>query len=153
MKLKKLNTTTQILMATLLAIVLGTLIGPAMAKVEFIGLIWIRLIQMSIILLLMTSVAGAIGNIEGAGAGKLSLLTFKYIIGFTVISALIGLGLGLLLKPGLGVDLGVAGGASGATQLANTSLTDTLLNFVPSNIIGAMAEGSTVQAIVYSLIF
>ena len=152
MKLK-ISTMTQILLATLLALVLGTIIGPGIAKVEFIGLIWIRLIQMSIIILVMTSVAGAIGNIEGAGAGKLSLYTFKYIIIFTIISSLIGLGLGLLIQPGLGVDLGVAGATTGTTELANASIFETLVNFVPSNIIAAMADGSTIQAIVFSLIF
>lgn len=148
MKLK-ISTMTQILLATLLALVLGTIIGPGIAKVEFIGLIWIRLIQMSIIILVMTSVAGAIGNIEGAGAGKLSLYTFKYIIIFTIISSLIGLGLGLLIQPGLGVDLGVAGATTGTTELANASIFETLVNFVPSNIIAAMADGSTIQAIVF----
>ena len=149
----KLSTTTQILIATVLALVLGTIIGPGIAKVEFIGLIWLRLIQMSIIILVMTSVAGAIGNIEGAGAGKMSYYTFKYIIIFTIISAMIGLVLGLVIQPGIGVDLGAAGSTTGGSDLAKVSIFETLVNFVPINIIKAMAEGSTIQAIVFSLIF
>ncbi len=149
----KLSTTTQILIATVLALVLGTIIGPGIAKVEFIGLIWLRLIQMSIIILVMTSVAGAIGNIEGAGAGKMSYYTFKYIIIFTIISAMIGLVLGLVIQPGIGVDLGAAGSTTGGSDLAKVSIFETLVNFVPTNIIKAMAEGSTIQAIVFSLIF
>lgn len=154
MEKKKFNIslTTQIIIATVAALVVGSIVGPSIKNVEFLGLIWLRLIQMSIIILVMTSVAGAIGNVEGAGAGKMSFHTFKYIIIFTIISALIGLGLSFLIKPGVGIDLGIAGDIT-AGDLGSTSIIETLTNFVPTNIFQAMGEGSTVQVIVFSLIF
>lgn len=147
-----LSLTSQIIIATVSALVIGTFVGPAVKNIEFIGQIWLRLIQMSIIALVMTSVAGAIGKLEGSGAGKMSYHTFKYIIIFTIFSALLGLGLAFLFKPGVGIDLGLAGEIGGG-DLGSTSVVDTLVNFVPTNIFQAMAEGSTVQAIVFSLIF
>ena len=147
-----LSLTSQIIIATVSALVIGTFVGPAVKNIEFIGQIWLRLIQMSIIALVMTSVAGAIGKLEGSGAGKMSYHTFKYIIIFTIFSALLGLGLAFLFKPGVGIDLGLAG-EIGGSDLGSTSVVDTLVNFVPTNIFQAMAEGSTVQAIVFSLIF
>lgn len=149
---KGLSLTTQIVIATVAAIVVGTIVGPWIKNVEFIGMIWLRLIQMSIIILVMTSVAGAIGNVEGSGAGKMSFHTFKYIIIFTILSAFLGLGLAFVFKPGVGIDLGLAGDIGGG-DLGSTSVIDTLVNFVPTNIFKAMSEGSTVQAIVFSLIF
>lgn len=149
-----MSLTTQIILASVLALVFGTIVGDWTKNIEFIGTIWLRLIQMSIIILIMTSVAGAIGNIEGAGAGKMSFHTFKYIIIFTIFSALLGLGLGLIIKPGLGIDLGLTGDVvTEGNELASTSVVDTLVEFVPENIFQAMSEGSTIQAIVFSLIF
>lgn len=149
---KKISVTNQIVIASVLAIVLGSVIGKPMENIQFIGTIWLRLIQMSIIALIMTSVAGAVGNIEGTGAGKLSFHTFKYIIIFTFFSAFLGLGLAFLFKPGVGINL--AGGAeTGVNELGSVSMVDTLVNFVPSNIFSAMSQGNTVQAIVFSLIF
>ena len=153
---KSMSLTTQIILASVLALVFGTIVGDWTKNIEFIGTIWLRLIQMSIIILIMTSRsrAGAIGNIEGAGAGKMSLHTFKYIIIFTIFSALLGLGLGLIIKPGLGIDLGLTGDVvTEGNELASTSVVDTLVEFVPENIFQAMSEGSTIQAIVFSLIF
>lgn len=151
-KKSKMSLTTQIIVATVSALVIGSLVGPAVKNVEFIGLIWLRLIQMSIVALVMTSVAGAIGKVEGSGAGKMSYHTFKYIIIFTIFSALLGLALAFIFKPGVGIDLGLAG-EIGSSELGSTSVVDTLVNFVPTNIFKSMSDGSTVQAIVFSLIF
>ena len=151
-KNKKMTLTTQIVIASILALVLGSIIGEPMKNIQFIGSIWLRLIQMSIIILVMTSVAGAIGNIEGTGAGKLSFHTFKYIIIFTTFSAFLGLGLALLIKPGVGINV-AAGVENVANELGSVSVIDTIVNFVPTNIFAAMSQGATVQAIVFSLIF
>lgn len=151
-KKRKISLTTQIVIASVLAVVLGAVIGEPMKNIEFIGTIWLRLIQMSIIILIMTSIISAIGNIEGAGAGKLSFHTFKYIIMFTTLSAFLGLGLALLIKPGVGIN--VADGAlNGVNELGSVSILDTIVNFVPTNIFGAMSEGATVQTILFSLVF
>lgn len=150
---KKMSLTTQIVIASVAALIVGTLVGPWVKNIEFIGTIWLRLIQMSIVALVMTSVAGAIGNVEGTGAGKMSYHTFKYIILFTLASAFLGLGLAYLFKPGVGIDLGLGGDIAAGGDLGSTSIIDTLVNFVPTNIFQAMSSGSTVQAIVFSLIF
>ena len=70
-KRKKIPLTTQMIIASVSAIVIGAIVGPWMGNINFIGTIWIRLIQMSIVILVMTSVAGAIASIEGTGAGKM----------------------------------------------------------------------------------
>ncbi len=148
-----MSTTTQIVVASVSALIFGAVVGDWSQNIEFIGTIWLRLIQMSIVALIMTSVMGAIGNIEGAGAGKMSFHTFKYIIIFTLFSAFLGLGLGLLMKPGLGIDLDAVDSVAAEAGIASGSILDTLVDFVPSNIFESMATGNTIQAIVFSLIF
>lgn len=147
-----ISLTTQILIATVGGIVFGSLVGEWASNLKFIGDIFIRLIQMSVVLLVMSAVASAVGGGDGQDVGKMGFHTFKWIIIFTVISAGLGVALSMLLQPGIGVE--IASAADVANSSVETgSIQDTILGFVPTNIINSMAEGSMVPCIVFSLFF
>ena len=147
-----ISLTTQILIATAGGIVFGALVGEWASNLKFIGDIFIRLIQMSVVLLVMSAVASAVGGGDGQDVGKRGFHTFKWIIIFTVISAGLGVALSMLLQPGIGVE--IASAADVANSSVETgSIQDTILGFVPTNIINSMAEGSMVPCIVFSLFF
>lgn len=147
-----ISLTTQILIATAGGIVFGALVGEWASNLKFIGDIFIRLIQMSVVLLVMSAVASAVGGSDGQDVGKMGFHTFKWIIIFTVISAGLGVALSMLLQPGIGVE--IASAADVANSSVETgSIQDTILGFVPTNIINSMAEGSMVPCIVFSLFF
>lgn len=130
----------------------GSLVGEWASNLKFIGDIFIRLIQMSVVLLVMSAVASAVGGGDGQDVGKMGFHTFKWIIIFTVISAGLGVALSMLLQPGIGVE--IASAADVANSSVETgSIQDTILGFVPTNIINSMAEGSMVPCIVFSLFF
>ena len=78
--------------------------------------------------------------------------TFKWIIGFTVISAGFGVVLSMLLKPGIGIEIASAEEVANAA-VESSSLQETILGFVPTNIIGSMADSAMVPCIVFSLFF
>ena len=100
----------------------------------------------------MSAVASAVGGGDGQDVGKMGFHTFKWIIIFTVISAGLGVALSMLLQPGIGVE--IASAADVANSSVETgSIQDTILGFVPTNIINSMAEGSMVPCIVFSLFF
>ncbi|MCI8861553.1 MAG: dicarboxylate/amino acid:cation symporter [Lachnospiraceae bacterium] len=147
-----ISLTNQILIATVAGIIFGTIVGPWAGNLKFIGDIFIRLIQMSVVLLVMSSVSAAVGGGDGKDVGKMGFLTFKWIIFFTIISAALGMLLSMLIRPGAGIEL-VSADAIANTEVQSASLQDTLLNFVPTNIIGSMAEGSMVPCIVFALMF
>ena len=147
-----ISLTTQILIAPAGGIVFGALVGEWASNLKFIGDIFIRLIQMSVVLLVMSAVASAVGGGDGQDVGKMGFHTFKWIIIFTVISAGLGVALSMLLQPGIGVE--IASAADVANSSVETgSIQDTILGFVPTNIINSMAEGSMVPCIVFSLFF
>ena len=147
-----ISLTTQILIATAGGIVFGALVGEWASNLKFIGDIFIRLIQMSVVLLVMSAVASAVGGGDGQDVGKMGFHTFKWIIIFTVISAGLGVALSMLLQPGIGAE--IASAADVANSSVETgSIQDTILGFVPTNIINSMAEGSMVPCIVFSLFF
>ena len=100
-----ISLTTQILIATVGGILFGAIIGEWAANLKFIGDIFLRLIQMSVVLLVMSAVAAAVGSGDGQDVGKMGFHTFKWIIFFTVISAGFGVILSMLFKPGVGITL------------------------------------------------
>jgi Na+/H+-dicarboxylate symporter len=148
---KGLSLTTWILIGTIGGIIFGSLVGPWAANLRFIGDIFIRLIQMSVVLLVMTSVAAAVGKVDGTGMGKMGFHTFKWIIGLTIVSAFLGLALAQVIKPGEGITISEAADIS--APVAVGSLQETLLGFVPTNIIGSMAAGSMVPCILFAIFF
>ena len=152
-KKKKLSIslTTQILIGTVGGLVFGAIVGPWASNLKFIGDIFLRLIQMSVVLLVMSAVAGAVGGGDGRDVGKMGFHTFKWIIGFTIFSAALGAVMAILVKPGLGIDLSSAEEVT--ETVVSTSLQDTITAFVPTNIIQSMAEGSMVPCIVFALFF
>lgn len=147
-----ISLTTQILIATIGGIVFGSIVGEWAGNLKFIGDIFIRLIQMSVVLLVMSSVAAAVGGGDGKDVGKMGFHTFKWIILFTIVSAGLGVTLAMIVKPGVGVPLGSAEAVQGA-EVVETSLQSTLLGFVPTNIIASMAESAMVPCIVFALFF
>ena len=147
----KISLTTQIVAATIGGVVFGLLVGEWAGNLKFIGDMFIRLIQMSVVLLVMSSVAAAVGGGDGKDVGKMGFHTFKWIIFFTIISAGLGVALAMIVQPGAGVPLGsdVVEGA----EVVETSLQTTLLGFIPTNIMQSMAESAMVPCIVFSLFF
>ena len=110
-----ISLTTQILIATVGGIVFGALVGPWAGNLKFIGDIFLRLIQMSVVLLVMSSVAAAVGGGDGKDVGKMGVHTIKWIVFFTAIAAVLGVVLSTLVKPGFGIDLS---GAEEVTEKA-----------------------------------
>lgn len=147
---KSISLTTQILIATIAGIVFGALVGPWAANLKVIGDIWIRLIQMSVVLLVMTAVSAALGNIDGKSAGKMGFHTFKWIIIVTTASAFLGLALAQIIQPGVGIQVA---GTAAATEIPQTSLKDTILGFFSTNIVGSMAQGAMIPSIIFAIVF
>lgn len=147
-----LSLTTQILIATIGGILFGVLVGDWTKNIKFIGDIFLRLIQMSVVILVMSSIMAAVGGGDNKDVGKMGFHTIKWILVFTVFSALLGLILSLIIKPGVGIKL-ISAAELGDVKVVETSLQETLVNFVPKNIISSMAKSEMVPVIVFSVIF
>lgn len=145
-----MSLTTQILIATIAGIAFGSLVGPWAANLKVIGDIFLRLIMMNVVLLVMTAVAAAIGNVDGKSAGKMGFHTFKWIMIFTTLAAFLGLALALIIQPGVGI---LVTGAEQATAPVQASVKDTILGFFSTNIVGSMASGAMIPSIIFAIIF
>jgi Na+/H+-dicarboxylate symporter len=148
------NPAAQIGIAAVAGILFGLIVGEWAANLKFIGDLFIRLIQMAIVPLVMASVIVATGSIAGKGTGKLALRTFGWMIGFSIVAALVGWALSGLIQPGVGmVFTGEVDPKLEETAGQAAGWQDTILGFVSTNIFAAMSTAAMVPIIIFSLIF
>lgn len=150
MKKIKLSMTIQILIAMVLGILLGIVLGEKISGIKLIGDIFLRLIQMSVVLLIAGTVVEALGNLDSRELGKIGIKMFFWFITSTAVAACLGVVLGEIFKPGSGITL-VAGNE--VVVPATQGLYDMIVNFVPTNIIQAMSEGNMIQVIIFMSLF
>lgn len=152
MSVKKWNLTSKILVATALGLLAGILFGGYIQPLRVIGDIFLRLVQMNIVLLVLGHVVEAVGNMNPRELGKLGLKTFVIFVVTSLLGVSWGALWGVVFRPGSGVDTTLLS-ATAEIQAGTMSLTDTLLSFVPSNIIKSMAEGTVIHVIVFGILF
>lgn len=144
----------QIAIAAVAGLVFGLIVGDWAANLKFVGDMFIRLIQMSIVPLVMASVIVATGSMSGTGTGRIAFRTFKWMLGFSLVAAVLAWALSLLIQPGTGmVFSGEVNAALEESAKETMGWQDTLLNFVSKNIFEAMASATMVPIIVFALLF
>ena len=148
--MKKISLTNQILLASAIGLIVGAIVGPVIAPIKVIGDVFLRLIQMGVPVIIFGAVAEAVGNINPKDLGRMGLKIFAWFLIPTLLAAALGLGLGYLVKPGMGLP---EMQLNDSIQPVEQTLTDIILNFVPTNIVDSMAKGSMIQVIVYALFF
>ena len=153
-KIRNTNLTIQIITMTILGVVIGASFGQYLGFLDVLGKIFLRLIQMSIVVLIMGQIIEAVGNLNPKGLGKIGLKTFGLFLFSSLIAAVIGVTAGTVFNPGSGVNtssMDVSGEAFETTSAG--TIPELVLDFFPTNIFNAMAEGIIVQVIVFALIF
>ena len=117
--------------------------------VEPIGDMFIRLLKMIIIPLIMaTMVMGVLSVGDARKLGRIGLKTFLYYLVTTLLAVVVGLVLVNIIRPGVGLELGVGQ----VPDLPDQSITSIFTDIVPVNIFGAMAEGKVLPVIFFSLL-
>jgi len=112
---------------------------------------FLRLMKMLVVPLVFCSlVCGSMAMGDTKSLGKIGVRTLIFYLVTTALAISIALGVGTLINPGKGLD--VTKLASAETKVAEaTSTADTLLNIIPENPIGALANGSMLQIIFFAL--
>lgn len=116
-----------------------------------VGQGFLRLMQMLVVPLVFCSLvcgSAAIGDTKTLG--KVGVKTIAFYLFTTALAISIALAVGTIVKPGLGLDT-TAIQTQDVTVAESTSLTETLLNIIPTNPIGALANGTMLQVIVFAL--
>ncbi len=142
----------QILIALVLAVLLGIFLPEFAIKIEWIGDVFLSALKMIIIPLVLTSIISGISNIKPHELGRVGLKTMAYYLLTTTLAILVGLLLVNIVKPGVGVNLTVSGDVSSVAVAAN-SFGDTLRNIIPSNIFKAFVQADMLSIIFFAVFF
>ncbi|BBO67530.1 amino acid transporter [Desulfosarcina alkanivorans] len=149
----KCNLLVRILAGLILGAVCGLAFGPAMVWVSPFGEIFIRLLKMIVMPVILFSLTVGAASVHPSQLGRVglkALVIYTVTTGFAVVFGLI---CGNLFQPGQGMQI-AAGAAEGIkADVSAPSLVDTLINVVPVNPYGAIAEGSVLPVIFFCLLF
>ena len=161
---KKIGLSTMIFMALLAGAVLGIVLHYAVPASYFrdtvliggifhvIGQGFIRLMQMLVVPLVFCSlVCGSMAIGDTKTLGKVGVKTVGFYLVTTALAVIIALSTALLINPGIGLDMDAIQKSETTAASASTSIVDTLLNIIPKNPIGAMANGDMLPIIVFAL--
>ena len=118
-----------------------------------VGQGFLRLMQMLVVPLVFCSIvcgAASIGDTKTLGA--IGVKTILFYLFTTAVAVAVALGVATLINPGSGVDMGSVVPAQATVAAADElSIADTVLNIVPQNPIGALANGDMLPIIFFAL--
>lgn len=148
--------------ALVLGIVTGFVFPDFAVKLAPISTMFLNMVKMIIApLLFSTLVIGIAGHGDIKSLGKIGFKTIIYFEVVTTIALIIGLVIGHIVQPGVGVSPDFAL-SSQSMNLVNemshntmqhTSLSAMIVDIVPSSIVKSMADGNLLQIVVFSLFF
>lgn len=146
----------QILLAMVIGVGVGIFMGEDASMFAPLGTLFIQLIKMLVVpLVALSIISGAAALGATRSAGKIGVSTLAYIFISTFVSVVISVSLGLIFKPGLGVDLSSANSLVETTsEMANATAPgfwETIIGIVPDNIFEALGNGNILQIIFFGL--
>jgi aerobic C4-dicarboxylate transport protein len=150
------NLTVQVLSAIALGIAVGHWAPETGAAMKPLGDGFIKLIRMVIgPVVFLTIVAGIAHAGDMRRVGRIGVKALVYFEVMTTLCLLIGLAVGYVIQPGLGVTIASHGTAELQQYLKpqSTSFADFLLTLVPDNAVAAFARGELLQVLIFAVLF
>ena len=142
----------QILIAFVIAILIGLLVPQHSNYVRWMGDLFLRALKMIIVPLVFSSIVSGVSNLGGTSSlGRLGLKTITYYISTSILAILTGLILVNIIKPGVGADLGFRVDVPELTS-STGSLGDIILRMVPTNIFGALVSSDMLAIIFFAIL-
>ena len=161
---KKISQSKKIFIGLILGIVVGIIMHTLVPDSHFkndiliegvfytLGQLFIRLMQMLVVPLVFFSIADGCRNLgDTETLGKVGIRIVIFYIFTTALAIFISLNLASLIGPGKGMNMSI-GDQSFEVDKPDISLSDTILDFIPTNPIEALAEGNMIQIIIFAVI-
>lgn len=141
----------KMLLGLLLGTVTGIILGPYAVYLKPFGTIFLGLLNMVVVLLVFSSMAAGVTSINDVKKlGRVGLKTLLMYLLTTAVAIILAAVMAKIVNPGRGIHLG-----SIETKIAVEATTPSLLNLfldlVPSNPLGALANGNILQVIFFAI--
>jgi Na+/H+-dicarboxylate symporter len=137
-----------------LGLIGGLWASDFMLSIKFLGTLFLNALKMVVIPLVVASMivgVTSLGDIRTLGrtGGK----TLAFYMTTTGLSVAVGLILVNIIQPGSGLEMWDAAVPEMVAKSQHNTLIDVVTGLIPSNIIGAAADGKILPLIVFSLVF
>lgn len=148
----KKNLFLRVAVGFVLGVVLGFAAPGFSVATKVVGDIYLNLIKLMIIPVVVCAVFCGIANIrDGALLRKIGLRTLGLYVLMFVASAAVSLAIAYTIRPGFGTVFENAPVYEGS--ITNPTVSSFLTTIVPTNIIQAAADGSTLPVILFTIVF
>lgn len=146
-----LNMWQQVAIGMIAGIIAGLLLGEAAADLKIFGTLFIKFIKMVVPPLIFFALISGITSLTDAHHFR--GIAFKGIIAYlstALMAVIMGLALGTIFEPGVGVPLPPSDGEPVVTAVP-PSIGEFLMGLIPSNIINAMADDMYLQIVIFAI--
>jgi aerobic C4-dicarboxylate transport protein len=149
----------QVLVAIVIGVAIGHFWPQTGVALRPLGDGFIKLIKMMIAPVIFCTVVTGIAGMESMKAvGKTGVLALLYFEVVSTLALVVGLIIVNLAQPGAGMNVDVATLDAGAIQqyaqaAQQQTVTDFLLNVIPTTVVDAFAKGDILQVLLFSLLF
>ncbi len=155
----KTNLLARILIGLVLGAVLGIILGffpdsvkPFVDGSKFFGDLFIRLLKMIVIPVILFSLIAGAASIAPSRLGRVGIKIMAYYLFTSALAVVIGLIFANILQPGAGFNI-VGDAAVQGKDAAVPSVSQILLNIVPTNPVDSLAKGDVLPIIFFAIVF
>lgn len=162
---KKMGLTTKIFIGLIGGIIFGVLLNYLVPSgyvkdtvivngiLYVIGQGFIRLMQMLVVPLVFCSlVCGSMSIGDSKKLGGVGARAMIFYLCTTALAITVALVVGNVLNPGIGLNMSAISSTGEVTQVEGTSMVETLINIIPTNIFNSLSEGTMLQIILFALL-
>lgn len=151
----KSNLLLRILIGLVLGAIFGMIFQNAGGAIEILkpfGDLFIRLLKMIVLPVIVCTLIVGASSISPSHLGKVGVKVIAFYMFTSLCAIVIGLAVGSILQPGVGLEL-ATNVASAGKEVKAPGLVDILLNIIPTNPFEAIAKGEVLPTICFCLFF
>lgn len=155
----KTNLLTRILVGLILGAIVGIVLGffgdavkPYVDNVKFFGDLFIRLLKMIVVPVILFSLVAGAASIAPSRLGRVGVKIMAYYLITSAFAVIIGLVFANIFRPGQGFNI-VGDAAIKGKDAVTPTISQILLNIVPTNVIDSLAKGDVLPIIFFAVVF
>lgn len=150
--MRKIKLHWQILIALVLSIMFGYFFTDNVRHVTWMGDLFLRALQMIVAPLILSAIISGVLNLGSSrNLGRMGAKTIGYYLATGIIASIIGVTAVNIVKPGVGTDIALE--KDMLLEADVSTLGQTLLEIIPTNIFQALAETDMLSIIFFAFIF
>jgi Na+/H+-dicarboxylate symporter len=139
----------KIAIGLVLGLIVGLIVGPPIAVVKPVGDFFVRLLKLCIMPLVFFALTAGAASLSPSTGARMGAKAIGFYVATTVFAAAFGIGMALLMKPGVGMELA---GEGVVKEAAAVSVTDFILRLITTNPFAALAAGDMLPTVIFTIL-